>query len=202
LQVIRTQGRPGTVEVEVDGAVPGSLVYSSGAAIKGEAIVSWDGRNRKAAINPTGLRGVNGGVDITEGGVDYGLLVRCVADHPAELEFTIYTDATHYSQASLSVPVDGGLKYGAAQFIPFSSFTAHGGGASLANVGAIAMLIDGRRQANLQVAVDYVLATVPELSTWLMGAGAVAILLCFTWPVHSQGSGVVRIGESRPGIGE
>jgi hypothetical protein len=36
---------------------------------------------------------------------------------------------------------------------------------------------------------------VPELSTWFTGAGALAILLCFAWSVHSPGSGVIRIGK-------
>jgi len=38
---------------------------------------------------------------------------------------------------------------------------------------------------------------VPELSTWFTGAGALAILLCFAWSVHSRGSGVIRVGDSQ-----
>lgn len=39
------------------------------------------------------------------------------------------------------------------------------------------------------------LTPVPEPSTWLMGAASVFLLLCFTWQVHSRGSGVIRVAQ-------
>jgi hypothetical protein len=39
------------------------------------------------------------------------------------------------------------------------------------------------------------LTPVPEPSTWLMGAASVVLLLCFTWQVHSQGSGIIRVAQ-------
>jgi hypothetical protein len=39
-------------------------------------------------------------------------------------------------------------------------------------------------------------AYLPEYPTFLMGGGALAILLGFAWKVHSQGTGVARIDNS------
>jgi hypothetical protein len=36
----------------------------------------------------------------------------------------------------------------------------------------------------------------PEAPTYVMGAGAFGLLLCFAWKVHSQGRGVIRIDHS------
>jgi hypothetical protein len=80
---------------------------------------------------------------------------------------------------------------------PHSSFSHTDGGADAARVGAIQMLIDDTGQPNLRVAVDDAMTALPEPSTWFMGAGALAVLLCFARSVHSQGSGVIRIGKSQ-----
>jgi hypothetical protein len=194
VQIVRT-ATYGTIEGEVHGlALPGAFTHSSGPRVTGKSILTWDGADNSRAIQYTGL----GGVDLTGGGVYRGLLVSSVADHPATIEFRIYQSETRYSTSGFLVPYDPNLTAFGTVFLPFSTFNQVGGGADLTRVGAVQMIIEGSNQPNLQVAVDYAMTAVPELSTGFMGAGALAILLMFASSVHSRGSCVIRINGLAP----
>jgi uncharacterized repeat protein (TIGR01451 family) len=113
----------------------GFLSYSQDATISGTAVVQWDGTDGSPTLSPTGL----GGVDLTVGGSQDALLLAVFFDDlPINITFQVYTDATHASQATVSLP---GLLFSSTSFVvPFSAFTPTlGTGADFTNVGAIVM---------------------------------------------------------------
>ncbi len=169
--VTRTGGA-GKVEANVNDDNPGELSIAHAAATDGKALIIWDGApdtDTDGTVDPEGL---SPKVDVTQGGVNQFLQVRAATDFQAFLTFTFYTDATNYSTYKLTVPADSGLLKDF--FIPFSSFTAVGGGANFASVGAITMGVDDGDALDVRVDFIKAVANVPEPSSValvLVGAG-------------------------------
>jgi hypothetical protein len=151
--------------------------YSYGAlSATGSALLVWDGADGDAALDPTGL----GGVDLTEGGTQFGFSIQIESnDFPALLVLTVYSTASDFSQVTVSTP--GGIPSGPAQTlgIAFASLTATGSGADFADVGAISLLIDGSSQPQLDIslgAFSTSAVVVPEPETFVQLSLGLAVL--------------------------
>jgi uncharacterized repeat protein (TIGR01451 family) len=117
-------------------ASTGSFTYSQDATITGNGMIQWDGADGSPALNATGL----GGVDLTVGGTQDGLLMNVfVDDVPVNVVITVYTDAGNASAMTVALP--GAIFASPTNFVlPYSGFaTTLGTGANFANVGAITL---------------------------------------------------------------
>ncbi len=124
------------------------LEFSSTFEASGTNTITWDGSDNSSVLNPTGL----GGVDLTSNGANTGLRFNVGADLPGgSVTIRIYSNATNWSTASVSIPQTGSA---ARQqiVVPFSSFSTGGGsGATLTSVGAIQMDITGSMAIDGQI---------------------------------------------------
>jgi uncharacterized repeat protein (TIGR01451 family) len=135
----------------------GFFSYSQDATIAGSAVVQWDGNDGSATLNPNGL----GGVDLTSGGSqDVVRLGFFFDDLPANVSVSVYSDATHASTATLTLP---GLIFSSTNTdIPMSAFTASlGSGADFTHVGAITLTMGSATTAP-DIVLDS-LAVVPSI---------------------------------------
>ena len=124
---------PGTISAGVSG---GLFTYSQDATITGNGLVQWDGADGSPALNVTGL----GGIDLTVGGTQDGLLLNVFFDDVVTpVVITVYTDAGNASALTVTLP--GSIFATSTNFVlPYSSFTTTlGAGANFANVGAITL---------------------------------------------------------------
>ncbi len=132
----------------------GFFSYSQDATIAGNALVQWDGTDGSTGLNATGL----GGVDLTVGGTQDGLLLNTFFDDlPVNVNITVYTDAGNASKMSFVMP---GLLFSSTNFvIPYNSFvTFLGAGADFANVGAVTMTL-GSTVTAPDVVLDFLQTT-------------------------------------------
>lgn len=138
--VTRTSSNGGGVFVDVNGTYEKSITYSSDPATAGSALFNYPNL---------------GGVDLTQGGTNQWIEVSTTSDLGANVIITVYTDATHFSTATVPVLADPTYNLVLSQ-VPFVNFTAGGpaGGADFTSVSAITLQIDG---SNL--AVDVVVSS-------------------------------------------
>ncbi len=132
----------------------GFFSYSQDATIAGSAVVQWDGTDGSPSLAPTGL----GGVDLTVGGAQDALVLSVFYDDlPISVTLQVYTDASHASQAVISLP---GLLFSSTSFVvPYSAFTPTiGSGADFTNVGAIVMQM-GSKVTAPDVVLDFLQTT-------------------------------------------
>ena len=124
----------GTVQVVVNQNSNSLFNYSESPSTVGNSTVIWDGTaGDHTTVNPIGL----GGIDLTNGGTQDSFVFNIpFSDVPAQETVTVYTDATHVSQATLSVPM---FSSNLQQRLKFSDFTALPtlSAANFAQVGAI-----------------------------------------------------------------
>jgi hypothetical protein len=157
------------------GASGGAYGYGAIGAT-GSGLLTWDGADASAALDPLGL----GGVDFTESGAHDAFSLEILAnDLSAPLVLTVYTSLTDFSQ--ITVATSGGFASGPPQTleIPFASFTATGAGADFANVGALTLLIDGLSEPQLDVTLGSIATSalaIPDPGTFgLLGFGLVLL---------------------------
>ena len=158
----------GALELSANAVLtPGVLTFNTTGAATGERVVTWDGIDGDAtSVLDTGL----GGIDLTSTGTATGFSLTIGADLPGgTLILRVYSDdgvvgtANRFSTATIDLPVTGGSAT-ALEYIPFSSFTASGGGgADFTSVGAIQAEITG--VANLDGEIDTVTVVGPTLFT-------------------------------------
>ena len=129
----------------------GFYSYSQDATISGSGTIQWDGTDGSAAVDPTGL----GGIDLTAGGTQDAILIRTFFDDlPISFVVEVFTDAGNASSVTVVLP---GLIFSATSFvIPYSSFaTTLGAGADFTDVGAIT-LTGGSSVTAPDVVLDFV----------------------------------------------
>jgi uncharacterized repeat protein (TIGR01451 family) len=132
----------------------GLLRLASGAMVTGDATIVWDGQDGSASsINHTGL----GGLDFTKDGPNRmtGIRLSVGADHPnAVVKLRIYSDATHWSEFTTTVPESvGGIINKQAVFDFASPTSMGGGGADFTKVGAIELTFVGVSAVDAQISV-------------------------------------------------
>ena len=132
----------------------GLLRLASGAMVTGNATIVWDGTDGNAgAINHTGL----GGLDFTHDGPNTmtGIRLSVGADHPnSVVKLRIYSDATHWSEFTTTVPEStGGAIDKQAVFTFASPSSSGGGGADFTKVGAIELTFVGVSAVDAQISV-------------------------------------------------
>jgi uncharacterized repeat protein (TIGR01451 family) len=137
---VEVTGEPGTTEsvrMFVDG---GRLRIDGQVTSIGTYRVTWDGVDGNAStVNPTGL----GGVDVTQGNTNEGVLVSYRVDQPdATLNLRAFSGAGNSSTATIT-GIEPGTEF--EQFVPFSATepdanrfqTTTGTGANFSSLGAI-----------------------------------------------------------------
>jgi len=111
-----------------------SLTADSSLSLVGS--VQWDGADATSVVDPTGL----GGIDLTGGGTNSGILVRLIGSDgvPARVTMRVYTDGSNWAEQSKDF--EQALVLGTRVidlFYPFSSFVNQAGTMNPANVGAV-----------------------------------------------------------------
>lgn len=113
---------------------PNAASLSCGPGVEACCHLFYDGFDNSSAINYTGLNGV----DLTEGGLCNAFQFGTTSDLGANVDITVYTDATHYSVAEVTIVADPTFQF-VDTVLSFSQFVAAGpdGGADFARVGAL-----------------------------------------------------------------
>ncbi|MEO6833302.1 MAG: T9SS type A sorting domain-containing protein [Chitinophagaceae bacterium] len=126
----------------------GQMTINNDPASNNVTVITYDGADQSATLNPTGL----GGIDLSRGSyfaMDY---VQDVLYQPNSLTIKVYTDATHWSEYNEQLPVTGTTPL--RLFFPFTSF-ATGTGATgpmdIKNVGAIQFIWDNNYGSDVQI---------------------------------------------------
>jgi hypothetical protein len=143
---------PSIASVTVDEVGTGLLAFSSNAGTTANASVLWDGGSS------SGL----GGIDLTEGGANLGVVFTYRADGRANITFDIFSGAGNSSSRTLQTLDTGfGVPFLFA-VLPLSSFTtSSGSGAVMTNVTAIRVSVQGIGGYDLQLD-DIVMSPIPE----------------------------------------
>jgi hypothetical protein len=158
LTVQRTTGT-GIVYADVSG---GLMSHGNGPANAGIVSAAYDG-NADTTFDPsTGL----GGIDLTQGGTNNGLVFNYHADLAgAVIIARIYSSATDFSVGSINTLSTGGfVGPGITDGILFSSMSIGGGaGANFSSVRGVVLSIDGSNVPALDLQISSVLSDiVPE----------------------------------------
>jgi hypothetical protein len=129
------------------------LEYAASPGALGTAEITWDGNDDNATVlDYTGLSNK----DLTDGGTKDGFHMRVEeADHDFDLELTVYTNSSDYSEYEV-VETDSISPPGKSYFVRFDDFTDVGNGASWNNVGAIVFFLDGNKETGLDLVVSFV----------------------------------------------
>ncbi|MEZ5356982.1 MAG: PEP-CTERM sorting domain-containing protein [Bryobacteraceae bacterium] len=155
----------GQVRMDSNAIEPGRLTFSASDNAIGVGVAQWDGPEGTAAIDSTGL----GGVDLlADGALFFAFVAR--ADHVGDVEIVVYDQATGTPHSVLvNLPGDN---VDHLYLVPFSDF----GAATLNNVGAVEILISGV-VTGLDVELDFLgTSGVPEPATWMtLGASLIAL---------------------------
>jgi uncharacterized repeat protein (TIGR01451 family) len=145
----------GSVTLGADSTTPDALDFTTGPGAVGLGQVTWQGQATGAYAtapglmrNPTGLNNL----DLTGGGASTGIELTVGADHAASATLKVYTDATDWSTATVSITANDDGTATQQVYVPFSSFTSGAGsGATFSNVGAIQLQINGPAATEGQV---------------------------------------------------
>jgi uncharacterized repeat protein (TIGR01451 family) len=132
----------------------GLLRLASSSLITGNATVVWDGQDANAnAINYTGL----GGLDFTHDGPNTmtGIRLSVGADHAGSVvKLRIYSDATHWSEFTTTVPESAGGAIDKQAVFNFNTpSSTGGGGADFTKVGAIELTFVGVSAVDATISV-------------------------------------------------
>ncbi len=159
VQVIVTAG--GSLDTIVVNPSDSSGYYSHSqvSSLRGRSIITWDGIDGSATVNPTGL----GGIDLTLTGNNAFILGIISQDVPAQMAIRVYSSATSCSIRSISVP---GPVAQYALLFTYSSFvqdTAAGctSPANFGSVGAVQAIVNNAPipAFDLDVRIDFFRAT-------------------------------------------
>jgi len=133
ITVTRTTANGGGVYVDVNGTMVQGIAYTSDPATAGTALISYPNL---------------GGFDLTQAGTNQWIEISTTSDLGASVVITVYSDATHFSTATVPVAADPTYTLAVAQ-VPFASFVAAGpdGGATFTSVSAISLKLDGSKAA-------------------------------------------------------
>jgi len=131
----------GTANVSVE-VTATHLYHSQGSGVTGNTLVIWDGvGDTVGEVNPSPGFGAK---DFTNNDTSNGFKITVPSDDwAADLKFTVYTDTTHYSEYTLSLPgqVTDGTYY--IEYAAFQQGSGASGAADFTKITAMTLLIDG-----------------------------------------------------------
>ncbi len=159
LCVSNVSGSSGTSILTASSSSGGYLDLSQTTGVYSVATVQWDGNDGACTISPTGL----GGVDLTDGGFNDGVVVRVVAADglPVVVTLRIYTNASNWKQKS--VTLSSQITGGAAAEVVFRFADLSGGAGTLdpTNVGAVELILDasGASSGGADIRIGLMMAT-------------------------------------------
>lgn len=189
LCVRHVDGAVGALMGDVACVFPDAASLSCGLRVMGCLSLVYDGPDASSDVDPTGLNGI----DLTAGGTSYAFKFGLVSDLGADLAITVYTDATHYSMAWLTIPTDPAFNF-ITTYAGFSQFFPAGpdGGADFTNVGAIAFLL-----CNGPGGADISIGEIVTVDDPRFGAGSVGYWGAHpeAWPVESLALGALTYGS-------
>lgn len=111
---------PSTTDRTEAGVDAGTFRFNNTTGVKGRGQIQWDGAEATAAIDHTGL----GGIDLTDGGLNTDFALDIVfADAGFNFSITVYTSATQWTTVAL---VANEHLSPITTLIPFSAFTNPG----------------------------------------------------------------------------
>lgn len=167
LYLHRVAGQPIYLDVFSD---PGAGMYFSEGTGEAVAIVTWDGED---SFN---TRSYSLHANLTGGGEDaFSLKVDALDGTGINVSMVLYTGDGNHSSATLPKLITAAGEIS----IPFTDFTiaGSGGAATLSNVNAIELKLDGTGHAGSDIAITSLKTAVPEPSTLvLLAMGAVALV--------------------------
>ncbi|WP_161604659.1 SdrD B-like domain-containing protein [Roseiconus nitratireducens] len=152
--IVSLSSPQGTVQLAVDDPtlVPNAITFDSLGGGDGERRIVWDGIDSDPVdVDDTGLN-----EDLTGGGQAVGFnLVMGTDTDEAEAILRVYSNddnssaAGRYSEAIITIPhFPAGTVDRQVEFVPFSVFSAIGGGADFTNVTAVELEITGGLTTN------------------------------------------------------
>lgn len=125
----------GSVPVDVNINVPGTMQVNADTGDSSNITVDWDGADANVALDTTGL----GGVDLTAGGnAAFRVNISFLNIGSLAMVITVYTDGANASQGTITATGTGNYTETFANFTTFL-----GAGADFSNVGAIRMEFPG-----------------------------------------------------------
>ena len=125
----------GTAHLNVNGNIPGALSFSTDASTYANAILRWDG-----GTSNTGAIGLGLNLDLLAAGTNSLYLIYKtnnggVVPPTSTILITVYTDLTHFSTSSFTVPSTGFA--GSTFYQSFASFVAGAGSSGAANFSQV-----------------------------------------------------------------
>jgi hypothetical protein len=164
---------PGSSHLNVNGNIAGALALSTDASTAANAVIKWDG-----GFSNTSAIGLGLNLDLLAAGTG-GFILKYMTDNAGVVPptttilITVYSDLTHFSTSSFTVPVTGfnnGFNNLYRDFSTFIAGTGAAGAASFSNVRAITMSINAPpgSAAGLDFVLDEFSAGVPEPSTYFL----------------------------------
>lgn len=176
----RTSNNLGSLQADSNGSVASVFSLGTGPATTGRVTLTYDGIDGDPGLNHVGL----GGVDVTEGGLNTGLIIEAASDLGILAEVTFYTDASHFSTITAVLPATGSTTTYAQTFLSFASFLPTGLGADFTNIGAIQIMFSNAGRPGADLGVSLIVAaqpfvptpttTVAEPSSWLLVGSSLA----------------------------
>lgn len=167
---------PGASHVNINGNIPGTLDFSTDSSTTANAFLKWDGGTSNSTAIGLGLN-----LDLLAAGTNNFYLTYKtdnggIVPPTTTILITIYTDLTHFSTRSFTVPVTGFSSFSTIyqSFASFVTGVGAAGGANFSNVHAITMALNA--PPGSAPALDFVLdefgaaLVVPEPSTYLFTA--------------------------------
>lgn len=145
---------PGSVSLEIDRFSSNYAAFNQGNDVTGNAYLVWDGNDGDATTLSFGL-----GADLLSSSPDNDAFRFRVVfnDSPITVRLRAYTaNASQYSEAQVTTA--GGINTGNSvdYIIPFTSFSAVGGGATWSDVDALEVFLDGTPNAAADFSMDHI----------------------------------------------
>jgi hypothetical protein len=170
---VRLVGGIGEIEMRANAFGVAVLQYDTTSGVVGQGIITWDGIDMSAKPTPSlGL----GDLDLTEGGVTEGILLRLGIDSSGageSIDLRIFDDdPTVFSKASVLFPITDGTA-SASAFVSFDDFV---GPVSPTRVNAIQLVV-GQGAKSIDAQLDFMgtlgpvnqdFAIIPEPGTFVL----------------------------------
>ncbi|TWU05979.1 SdrD B-like domain-containing protein [Stieleria varia] len=151
--IVNKTSTNGSIQLSVNEAAADVITFDSITGGDGERRIVWDGN---ADGNPLTVADTGGFVsDLTGGGNSLGFILDMGTDIAGSTALLrVYSNdsnagtSNRFSTATVDIPIVNSALDTVMEFVPFSAFTANGGGADFTNATAVELVIQGMNQTN------------------------------------------------------